>query len=69
MCYSTMQDDLMVLHIQNDYATVLESVFKTEFLSLLTKRYKDKTGKDLRLQFTDKWVYSHMVKQLAGVNK
>ncbi|WAQ98849.1 MYO1E-like protein [Mya arenaria] len=49
----TMQDDLMVLHIQNDYASVLESVFKTEFLSLLTKRYKDKTGKDLRLQFSD----------------
>ncbi|XP_052793613.1 unconventional myosin-Ie-like isoform X2 [Mya arenaria] len=53
IAFSTMQDDLMVLHIQNDYASVLESVFKTEFLSLLTKRYKDKTGKDLRLQFSD----------------
>ena len=51
---STMQDDLFVLHIQNDYASVLESVFKTEFLTLLTKRYKDKTGKDLRLQFSDR---------------
>lgn len=50
---STMQDDLFILHIQNDYASVLESMFKTEFLSLITKRYKDKTGKELRLQFND----------------
>ena len=49
-----MQDDIFVLHVQNDYASVLESVFKTEFLTLLTKRYKDKTGKDLRLSFSDK---------------
>ena len=48
-----MQDDIFVVHIQNDYASVLESVFKTEFLSLLVKRYKDKTGKDLKLQFSD----------------
>ncbi|KAL4227974.1 Unconventional myosin-If [Mactra antiquata] len=51
--FSTMQDDIFILHIQNDYASVLESLFKTEFLSLLTKRYKDKTGKELRLQFSD----------------
>ena len=49
-----MQDDIFVLHVQNDYASVLESVFKTEFLTLLTKRYKDKTGNDLRLSFSDK---------------
>ncbi|XP_053405072.1 unconventional myosin-Ie-like [Mercenaria mercenaria] len=53
VAFSTMQDDLFLLHIQNDYASVLESMFKTEFLSLLTKRYKDKTGKELRLQFSD----------------
>lgn len=53
ICFSTMADDLFVLHVQNDYASVLESVFKTEFLTLLTKRYKDKTGKDLRLTFSD----------------
>ena len=52
--FSTMQDDIFVLHVQNDYASVLESVFKTEFLTLLTKRYKDKTGKDLKLTFSDK---------------
>ncbi|XP_060576801.1 unconventional myosin-Ie-like isoform X2 [Ruditapes philippinarum] len=53
VAFSTMQDDIFLLHIQNDYASVLESVFKTEFLSLLTKRYKDKTGKELRLIFSD----------------
>ncbi|KAK3585324.1 hypothetical protein CHS0354_040273 [Potamilus streckersoni] len=50
---STMQDDFFVLHIQNEYSSVLESIFKTEFLSTLCKRYKDKTGKDLKLQFSD----------------
>ncbi|XP_052276602.1 unconventional myosin-Ie-like isoform X2 [Dreissena polymorpha] len=53
IAFSTMQDDLFVMNIQNDYASVLESIFKTEFLSLLTKRYKDKTGKELRLIFSD----------------
>ncbi|XP_033750743.1 unconventional myosin-Ie-like isoform X1 [Pecten maximus] len=53
VCLSTLQDDLFVLHIQNDYASLLESVFKTEFLSTLSKRYKDKTSKELRTQFSD----------------
>ena len=51
-----MQDDFFVLYVQNDYASVLESVFKTEFLLLLSKSYKEKTSKELRLQFSDWWV-------------
>lgn len=38
---STMQDDLFILHEQ-EYDSLLESVFKTEFLSLLAKRYEEK---------------------------
>ncbi|OWF39023.1 Unconventional myosin-Ie [Mizuhopecten yessoensis] len=53
VCMSTLQDDLFVIHIQNEYASLLESVFKTEFLSTLSKRYKDKTGNELRTQFSD----------------
>ncbi|XP_067665712.1 unconventional myosin-Ie-like isoform X1 [Haliotis asinina] len=50
---STMQDDFFILHIQGDYSSLLESTFKTEFLTVLTKRYKDKTGKTLQPQFSD----------------
>lgn len=47
---STMQDDIFILHEQ-EYDSLLESVFKTEFLSLLTKRYEEKTQKQLPLKF------------------
>ncbi|XP_061452003.1 unconventional myosin-Ie isoform X1 [Rhineura floridana] len=49
---STMQDDLFVLHEQ-EYDSLLESVFKTEFLSLLSKRYEEKTQRRLPLKFSN----------------
>ncbi|KAH0619790.1 hypothetical protein JD844_014049 [Phrynosoma platyrhinos] len=49
---STMQDDLFVLHEQQ-YDSLLESVFKTEFLSLLSKRYEEKTQRRLPLKFSN----------------
>lgn len=49
---STMQDDIFILHEQ-EYDSLLESVFKTEFLSLLTKRYEEKTQKQLPLKFSN----------------
>uniref|UniRef100_A0A674KGB2 Myosin IE n=1 Tax=Terrapene triunguis TaxID=2587831 RepID=A0A674KGB2_9SAUR len=47
---STMQDDIFILHEQ-EYDSLLESVFKTEFLSLLSKRYEEKTQRKLPLKF------------------
>ena len=47
-----MQDDLFILHEQ-EYDRLLESVFKTEFLSLLAKRYEEKTQKQLPLKFSN----------------
>lgn len=47
-----MQDDIFVLHEQ-EYDSLLESVFKTEFLSLLAKRYEEKTQKQLPLKFSN----------------
>lgn len=52
---STMQDDIFILHEQ-EYDSLLESVFKTEFLSLLAKRYEEKTQKQLPLKFSNTWV-------------
>ncbi|XP_055522257.1 LOW QUALITY PROTEIN: unconventional myosin-Ie-like, partial [Leucoraja erinacea] len=47
---SPLQDDFLVLH-ESHYDSVLESAFKTEFLSLLCKRYKERTQSDLTIKF------------------
>uniref|UniRef100_A0A8C5K6T5 Myosin IE n=1 Tax=Jaculus jaculus TaxID=51337 RepID=A0A8C5K6T5_JACJA len=49
---STMQDDIFILHEQ-EYDSLLESVFKTEFISLLAKRYEEKTQRQLPLRFSN----------------
>lgn len=49
---STLQDDVFIIH-QEEYDSVLQSVFKTEFLSLLVKRYQEKTQKKLPLKFNN----------------
>uniref|UniRef100_A0A8C1NK00 Osteoclast-stimulating factor 1 n=1 Tax=Cyprinus carpio TaxID=7962 RepID=A0A8C1NK00_CYPCA len=50
---STMQDDFFILH-ENEYDSLLESTFKTEFLSLLCKRYEEQTRNKLSLSFSDR---------------
>lgn len=49
---STLQDDFIILH-EAQYDSVLESVFKTEFLSLLYKRYEERTQKKLDVRFAN----------------
>lgn len=49
-----MQDDYFILNVQNDYGSLLENVFKTEFLTVLSKKYKERTGKELYIQFSDR---------------
>ncbi|XP_030044549.1 unconventional myosin-Ie isoform X2 [Microcaecilia unicolor] len=49
---STMQDDFFILHEQ-EYDSLLESMFKTEFLSLLSKRYEEKMQRKLPLKFSN----------------
>ncbi|XP_074510443.1 myosin IEb [Sebastes fasciatus] len=49
---STLQDDFFIIH-EEEYDSVLQSVFKTEFLSLLVKRYQEKTEKKLPLKFNN----------------
>uniref|UniRef100_A0A7N8XFX6 Osteoclast-stimulating factor 1 n=1 Tax=Mastacembelus armatus TaxID=205130 RepID=A0A7N8XFX6_9TELE len=49
---STLQDDFFIIH-EEAYDSVLHSIFKTEFLSLLVKRYQDKTQKKLPLKFNN----------------
>ncbi|XP_051901785.1 myosin IEb [Pristis pectinata] len=47
---STLQDDFVVVH-EAQYDSVLESAFKTEFLSLLCKRFRERTQRELPLKF------------------
>lgn len=51
--FSTRQDDFFILH-ETQYDSLLESNFKTEFLSLLSKRYEDVTKRKLTISFTDR---------------
>uniref|UniRef100_A0A672JRR8 Osteoclast-stimulating factor 1 n=1 Tax=Salarias fasciatus TaxID=181472 RepID=A0A672JRR8_SALFA len=50
---STRQDDFFILH-ETQYDSLLESNFKTEFLSLLSKRYEDLTKRKLTISFNDR---------------
>lgn len=49
---STMQDDFVILHEQ-EYDSLLECVFKTEFISLLARRFEEKTQRKLPLKFSN----------------
>uniref|UniRef100_A0AAQ4S5U1 Osteoclast-stimulating factor 1 n=1 Tax=Gasterosteus aculeatus aculeatus TaxID=481459 RepID=A0AAQ4S5U1_GASAC len=49
---STLQDDFFIVH-EEEYDSVLQSVFKTEFISLLVKRFEEKTQKKLPLKFNN----------------
>ncbi|KAK1891318.1 Unconventional myosin-Ie, partial [Dissostichus eleginoides] len=49
---STMQDDFMVVHEQ-EYDSLLDCVFKTEFISLLSRRFEEKTQRKLPLKFNN----------------
>ncbi|KAK2172541.1 hypothetical protein NP493_950g01025 [Ridgeia piscesae] len=50
---STKQDDLFVVYVNNEYASLLESVFKTEFVTMLAKHYKQEVGQPLPMRFSD----------------
>lgn len=54
--FSTMQDGYFILHSNDKYDSLLESVFKTEILTGLTKAYKAKLNQELRVTFSDRLV-------------
>ncbi|CAF99593.1 unnamed protein product, partial [Tetraodon nigroviridis] len=49
---STMQDDFVILHEQ-EYDSLLQCVFKTELISLLARRFEEKTHRKLPLKFNN----------------
>ncbi|XP_029044083.2 unconventional myosin-Ie-like isoform X3 [Osmia bicornis bicornis] len=50
---STLQDDFLIIHTKEDYCSLLELVFKTEFLISLNKRYFKETGHTLNIKFSN----------------
>ncbi|XP_046434447.1 unconventional myosin-Ie-like [Neodiprion virginianus] len=50
---STLQDGFLIIHTRDDYASLLELVFKTEFLSVLSKNYVAETGHNLNIRFNN----------------
>ncbi|KAL4646746.1 unconventional myosin-Ie-like [Arapaima gigas] len=49
---STFQDDFFIIH-EEQYDSVLQCIFKTEFLSLLYKRYEERTRRKLAIKFNN----------------
>ncbi len=54
---STKSDDFIILKVSNDYDTVFENVCKTEMMTLLSENFKKQTGRDLPIQFNDKYLF------------
>jgi len=52
--FGVCQDDVLVIHVINDYDTLLESAFKTELLSVLNKKMKEMHGRALQINFSDR---------------
>ncbi|KAI8478266.1 Unconventional myosin-Ie, partial [Branchiostoma belcheri] len=50
---SPLQDSFFVLHIQDDYDSLLESVFKTEFLMILAERFEKICARKLPINFSN----------------
>ncbi|KAF4531634.1 hypothetical protein B566_EDAN006565 [Ephemera danica] len=51
VCVSPLQDDFVLITTKEGYDSLLELVFKTEFLTTLSKKYKASTGRDLVINF------------------
>ena len=50
---SPRQDDVVIITVRGQHAAVLDIPLKTEFITQLVKKVKDRTKKNLNLEFTD----------------
>jgi myosin-1 len=55
---SPFQDDFVVLHVANEYDTVIETPLKTEFLTLLSEKYKALTQGTLQVSFNRRLTFT-----------
>ncbi|XP_071573945.1 unconventional myosin-Ie isoform X1 [Temnothorax nylanderi] len=50
---SKLQDNFIIIHVKEDYASLLECVFKTELLFSLSKKFLEDTGHLLNVRFSN----------------
>ena len=55
---STRQDDFFVIFVKEEFPSVLESVFKTEFLTVLSDKFAAITGQNVNINFKDQISYT-----------
>jgi len=48
------QDDFIIIYVKDDFASLLEITFKTEFLNVLAKKYKAQTAQPLTIIFSNR---------------
>ena len=53
MTLSPRQDDIVVVHMTGDYASCLNIPLKTEFITMLQKKVKERTNSNLKILFSD----------------
>ncbi|OAD59538.1 Unconventional myosin-Ie [Eufriesea mexicana] len=51
--YTRYKDGFLIIHVREDYGSLLELTFKTEFLIALSKRYVEETGHILNIKFSN----------------
>lgn len=65
-----MADDIIVLQVEKDFDSVIETVFKTELVTVISENFEIITGQKLRVIFSD--IISYEVKktrwQSGGIN-
>ncbi|KAG0725192.1 Unconventional myosin-Ie [Chionoecetes opilio] len=54
---STLQDNLVLIHVKNDHEMIVEVEFKTEFIMLLNRKMKERCNRELPLNFTNNFTY------------
>ncbi|KAK7066162.1 Unconventional myosin-Ie [Halocaridina rubra] len=54
---STFQDDIVLLHVRDDYESLLEIRLKTEFIMLLNRKLKEHFNRELALNFVNRFDY------------
>jgi len=50
---SPRQDDIVVIHMNGDYASCLNIPLKTEFVTMLQRKVKERTNSNLKILFSD----------------
>eukprot|EP00116_Pleurobrachia_bachei_P004636 sb/3464898/ len=55
---STRQDDFMVIRVKEAFPSIIETVFKTEFLTVISDRFLAQTNRNININFSDTITYT-----------